>query len=124
MANSVHVEVALEVVFGCFCPVCGEKILAQVADEEEPEICKHIMVIYIDVVGSFTYVNPKYKKLAEEIEETDTIRPMELFAERTASPSAMYLAVERSGTTHSGPFGETYHIGIDYAPDSEEETRN
>ena len=119
MKNWVDIDIHLRDGYDFFCPACGAHI-----EVEATENCEHVMAMNIDAVGmELQAVNPRYSELVKELEkleedlEIDSI--VEAFAEKTASPSVMFLSVTGSAVTGHGPYSERVIVGINYAPDKE-----
>ena len=118
MAKKIDVEVHLGDTNTVFCPACG--VQATPTEEiQDPEICEHIIAVYLDIISEFIYVKPEYQDLVNTIQEDEEVEyPLETFMEKTGSPSVMFLAVTQSGVTSHGPHADTITVGVDYAPDS------
>ena len=106
-------ELETSEVTAIFCPVCGQLIMG----EDEGDKCKHVMFTYIDVVGEFLDVAPKYKEILEKIEEDEDIRnPFAKAVEQIKEPGVLFLSLTSSGIA-CGPVSSTACVAVDFNVD-------
>ena len=127
-----------------FCPACGKNIGWAWANDIE--VCQHVMAIEVTQHGTvetyylglikLSHVNPRYQGIVDEIEEhywnlveeygqkvmeDRQVSIFGWFAEKTSSPSTMFMSVSswwRGGFGPHGPLGSTFSVGIDFEPDA------
>jgi hypothetical protein len=93
-----------------FCPVCGHLIMG----EDEGDKCKHVMFTYIDVVGEFLDVAPKYKEILRKIEEDEDVSdPFGEAVEKIKEPGVLFLSLTTSGVA-CGPVSSTACVAINF----------
>ena len=116
MANWTKIEVDLGDQSGVFCPVCGAQATPTV-EVDEPEMCDHIVAVYLDLIGEFMYIKPQYQNVVDALQDDEEIDDyLEGFIEKVSLPSVMFLSVTESGVTSHGMHSDTVTVGINYAP--------